>query len=222
MEPKITDFGVSRCFEEGISRVFTKHAPGTLRYIAPEILDKGEISFKSDIYGLGIIIIQLLTGCDRFDYQNTKKGEALTWHTSIELDGPQVKICIEIAQMCMDLDQHKRPTISDIIDKLHEIEIMIQNSPQTIQDSVNDPGSIIYQSTGVNEGLATKDITEGMFNKEECEMVHEVIHNMPTIHEEPEWDMPLHIENMKNQGSEVAAEATTKEFDIFPSYKALK
>jgi enhancer of mRNA-decapping protein 4/coatomer subunit beta' len=30
MEPKITDFGLSRCFDEGISRVYTKTVRGTL------------------------------------------------------------------------------------------------------------------------------------------------------------------------------------------------
>ncbi|CAM0949662.1 unnamed protein product [Alopecurus aequalis] len=137
MEPRITDFGVSRCFDEGISRVFTRRAPGTPGYIAPEIIDRGEISFKSDIYGLGIIIIKLLTGCHRFDYQN--------WHKSIHLDGPQVKTCIQIAQTCIDVDQHNRPNIGDIIDKLNKIDNMVQQATQITQEPRNDPGSSIYQ-----------------------------------------------------------------------------
>jgi serine/threonine protein kinase len=61
MEPKIADFGLSRCFDEGQARIFTKKIHGTRGYIAPEIINGGEISFKSDIYPLGIIIIKLLT-----------------------------------------------------------------------------------------------------------------------------------------------------------------
>ncbi|KAM0921810.1 hypothetical protein ACQ4PT_006721 [Festuca glaucescens] len=137
MEPRITDFGVSRCFDEGISRVFTKSAPGTLGYIAPETIDRGEISFKSDIYGLGIIIIKLLTGCHNFDYHN--------WHKSIDLHGPQVTTCIQIARTCIDVDQHKRPNICDIIDKLNKTDNMIQRATQINQCPRNVPGSSIYQ-----------------------------------------------------------------------------
>jgi serine/threonine protein kinase len=33
-------------------------------YIAPEFIDKGQISFKNDIFSLGVIMINLLSGHD--------------------------------------------------------------------------------------------------------------------------------------------------------------
>lgn len=114
LEPKITDFGISRCFDEGISRVYTKIVRGTPGCIAPEIIDSGEITFKSDIYGLDIIIIKLLTGCNNYDFEN--------WHTSVDMDdGPQVKTCVEIAQTCVAFNQHDRPAIGEIMQKLDNI-----------------------------------------------------------------------------------------------------
>lgn len=50
MEPKITDFGLSRFFDVGQSRQFTKNIHGTPGWMAPEIINNGEMSFKSDIY----------------------------------------------------------------------------------------------------------------------------------------------------------------------------
>jgi serine/threonine protein kinase len=41
--------------------------------IAPEIIDNGEITFKSDIYGLGSIIIKLLIGCNKYDSENVRR-----------------------------------------------------------------------------------------------------------------------------------------------------
>jgi hypothetical protein len=38
----------------------------------------------------------------------------------------QVKTCIEIALRCVEADRHKRPSISDIVDKLIETETMIR------------------------------------------------------------------------------------------------
>ncbi|KAF7040713.1 hypothetical protein CFC21_050598 [Triticum aestivum] len=72
MDPKITDFGISRCFDEGITRIYTKNVRGTRGIIAPETIVHGEITFKSDIYGLGNIIIHLLTGCNKYDFDNVR------------------------------------------------------------------------------------------------------------------------------------------------------
>ncbi|XP_047057786.1 uncharacterized protein LOC124664274 [Lolium rigidum] len=114
MRPKITDFGLSRFFDEGQSRIFTKNVFGTRGYIAPEVLEKGELSFKSDVFSLGIIIIKLLTGRNNYDVDN--------WHKSLDVDGPHAECCIKIAQLCTHDDQHKRPTLGEIIDKLNTTE----------------------------------------------------------------------------------------------------
>ncbi|EMS57446.1 Putative cysteine-rich receptor-like protein kinase 39 [Triticum urartu] len=74
MDPKITDFGISRCFDEGITRIYTKNVRGTRGIIAPETIVHGEITFKSDIYGLGNIIIHLLAGCNNYDFDNVLRS----------------------------------------------------------------------------------------------------------------------------------------------------
>ncbi|TVT97760.1 hypothetical protein EJB05_56981, partial [Eragrostis curvula] len=61
MEPKIADFGLSRCFNENQSREISTKLIGTLGYCAPELLG-GEITKKSDIYSLGITIMEILIG----------------------------------------------------------------------------------------------------------------------------------------------------------------
>ncbi|XP_037418578.1 LEAF RUST 10 DISEASE-RESISTANCE LOCUS RECEPTOR-LIKE PROTEIN KINASE-like 2.8 [Triticum dicoccoides] len=134
MEPKITDFGLSRWFHEGQSRIFTKSTPGKRGYIAPEIIDKGEISFKSDIFSFGVVFIKLLTGSDNYDFEN--------WHKSIDVKSPQMECCIEIARKCVDTDQHKRPSIDEIIHKLNEMN--------SAEESRDDPGSSIHQVGGAS------------------------------------------------------------------------
>ncbi|XP_039853417.1 uncharacterized protein LOC120711821 isoform X3 [Panicum virgatum] len=147
MEPKITDFGVSRCISEEQGTMVTKIFFGTLGYIAPEFIDKQQISFKSDIFSLGVIIINLLSG------HNGCIPEK--WHESIDAPCPQMKRCIEIAQRCVDTDPHKRPTAGEIIDYLKETEIIIEKDLPTIDEPPrkkkpiyeprNDPGSSLHQ-----------------------------------------------------------------------------
>ncbi|VAI63784.1 unnamed protein product [Triticum turgidum subsp. durum] len=121
MEPKITDFGLSRFLGQGQSKMITQHIVGTLRYIAPEIIDEGEISFKSDIYALGIIIIELLTGISMISLEN--------WEESLFIvDCPRARRCTEIARNCADRNKHNRPTVREIISDLEELESVSRRS----------------------------------------------------------------------------------------------
>ncbi|KAF8664752.1 hypothetical protein HU200_054474 [Digitaria exilis] len=61
MVPKIADFGLARCFNEGQTSANTKNLFGSEGYMAPEFR-KGWITFESDIFSLGVIIQQILTG----------------------------------------------------------------------------------------------------------------------------------------------------------------
>ncbi|XP_066339283.1 G-type lectin S-receptor-like serine/threonine-protein kinase SRK [Miscanthus floridulus] len=49
MVPKISDFGLSRCFEEKQTRAVTAEVVGTLGYMAQEFINSGVITIKSDI-----------------------------------------------------------------------------------------------------------------------------------------------------------------------------
>uniref|UniRef100_A0A8I6WKJ8 non-specific serine/threonine protein kinase n=1 Tax=Hordeum vulgare subsp. vulgare TaxID=112509 RepID=A0A8I6WKJ8_HORVV len=61
MVPKIADFGLSRCLDKEQTRDFTSNLCGSLGYLAPEFYS-GHVSFASDIYSLGVIIVEILTG----------------------------------------------------------------------------------------------------------------------------------------------------------------
>jgi serine/threonine protein kinase len=62
MIPKIADFGISRLFGPNTTRKITQNVLGTIGYMAPEYLEKGEISSKADIFSLGILILEVVTG----------------------------------------------------------------------------------------------------------------------------------------------------------------
>ncbi|KAL6658418.1 hypothetical protein ACP70R_004004 [Stipagrostis hirtigluma subsp. patula] len=134
MVPKITDFGLSRRFSGAQSRIITEHILGTPGYMAPEYWSKGEISFKADIFSLGIIIKKLLRGSnDLSDFEN--------WHKSLHIHFPHVKKYIEIAKLCVEDDQHKRPTIDYIIGMLYGKETMIEKFSTIFGHSANESWS---------------------------------------------------------------------------------
>ncbi|KAF7104957.1 hypothetical protein CFC21_105817 [Triticum aestivum] len=74
MAQKITDFGLSRLDEK--TKTMSKYRPGSLRYCAPEYLHQGKMSFKSDMYSLGVIITELVTGEKMIPNNNNNNSRA--------------------------------------------------------------------------------------------------------------------------------------------------
>ncbi|KAK3136086.1 hypothetical protein QOZ80_5BG0427810 [Eleusine coracana subsp. coracana] len=60
MVPKIADFGISRFDEKSYTKSDSRLC--SPQYCAPEYRLDGKMSLKSDIFSLGVIIIELVTG----------------------------------------------------------------------------------------------------------------------------------------------------------------
>ncbi|VAI82143.1 unnamed protein product [Triticum turgidum subsp. durum] len=121
MMPKITDFGLSRCFEENQTRAVTNNVCGTLGYLAPEFY-RGEITHKFDLYSLGVIIIELLTG--KKGYQTVENVLEIWSNEMLDtLQWEQIRVCAEIGIECTEADPAKRPaSMKHIIIRLAELE----------------------------------------------------------------------------------------------------
>ncbi|XP_066336921.1 cysteine-rich receptor-like protein kinase 29 [Miscanthus floridulus] len=134
MVPKLADFGLSRIIDEEQARINKINVVGTKGYMAPEYLYRGEISTRSDIYSLGVLIIEITTGqknslddkdmCARSFVDQVRQAwtdeHIASNYSSLDADSlQQVKTCIETGLKCVDIDQKKRPTIVEIVDKLN-------------------------------------------------------------------------------------------------------
>jgi serine/threonine protein kinase len=63
---RLADFGIARLL--GATRITTTHqAIGTMAYIAPEQLEGGDVGPHTDVYSLGLVLIESLTGRRVFD-----------------------------------------------------------------------------------------------------------------------------------------------------------
>ena len=71
-EPKLLDFGIARLLvdESGIDRTRTDSGVRalTLAYASPEQIEGGALGTATDVYSLGIVLYQLITGARPFDH----------------------------------------------------------------------------------------------------------------------------------------------------------
>ena len=103
---------------------------GTLIYLAPEILNKEELTFKADIYCLGCIIYELFTGNNL--YYNIKKEKLIEKildkdYINKEIDSLSEKISENLKNLLkkmLEKDVEKRFNLEDI--KSHEFFVDVK------------------------------------------------------------------------------------------------
>ncbi|XP_062087418.1 G-type lectin S-receptor-like serine/threonine-protein kinase RKS1 isoform X2 [Humulus lupulus] len=69
LKPKISDFGMARIFEGDELEANTNRVVGTYGYMSPEYAMEGRFSFKSDVYSLGVLILEIVTRRKNIGYR---------------------------------------------------------------------------------------------------------------------------------------------------------
>ncbi|MFK7847991.1 MAG: tetratricopeptide repeat protein [Rhodothermales bacterium] len=75
---KLLDFGIAKLLEESDAPVTSDDGRiMTLEYAAPEQINGDDITVSTDIYGLGIVLYEILTGKRPFGHQDTTKNNLM-------------------------------------------------------------------------------------------------------------------------------------------------
>ena len=83
---KVLDFGIARMGPDAqLTR--TGQVPGTPRYLAPEYIDDGTAGPQLDVYQMGLILVEMLTGRPVVD--ESSPFRCLMMHSAGELDIPE-------------------------------------------------------------------------------------------------------------------------------------
>lgn len=83
-EAVVGDFGLAKLLDHGDSHVTTA-VRGTVGHIAPEYLSTGQSSDKTDVFGFGVLLLELVTGQRALEVGKgsglnlTHKGVMLDW-----------------------------------------------------------------------------------------------------------------------------------------------
>ncbi|XVF42047.1 hypothetical protein PTKIN_Ptkin01aG0328800 [Pterospermum kingtungense] len=130
-EPKLADFGLAKFTPNDFSHMSTKVA-GTLGYVAPEYALYGQLTKKTDVYGFGVVLLELLSGKKAVISIDDHQTLLLTdWAWSLveegrvfdvidenipELGPPEVmEKYVLVAVLCSHSQLYARPTLDQIV-----------------------------------------------------------------------------------------------------------
>jgi serine/threonine protein kinase len=125
----------------GTSYVTTRAVFGTYGYAAPEYVATGRLTVKSDVYGFGVVLLELLTGVRALDRNRPAHQQNLVeWarpylsdHRRLSLIDTRLggqypaKAALEAAKlagMCMARDPMIRPSMAEVVTVLEGVEAM--------------------------------------------------------------------------------------------------
>ncbi|XP_047951130.1 receptor-like serine/threonine-protein kinase SD1-8 [Salvia hispanica] len=135
LTPKISDFGLARIFEEDQALARTKRVVGTYGYMAPEYAIDGKYSVKSDIFSLGVVLLEIMSGKKNRGYGDSDYFVNLLGHAWIlwkenrilELMDEclndtfkecEVKRCMQVGLLCVQKFADDRPNMSSVVSML--------------------------------------------------------------------------------------------------------
>ncbi|MGA1446257.1 MAG: Stk1 family PASTA domain-containing Ser/Thr kinase [Pontimonas sp.] len=177
---KIADFGLARASTHNTAT--SQALLGTIAYLSPELISRGEADLRSDIYALGIMMFEMLTGAQ--PYQGDQAVTIAYQHQNDIVPPPSSKnpaipaLFDELVDWCTRRSADERPPHARaVLEHLVEIEKLLgaetlatatmdlnqtiamtqRMSPMDIQDTeVLDPKSAVFEGL---EPAPTQSVT---------------------------------------------------------------
>ncbi|KAL8252311.1 hypothetical protein R6Q59_036004 [Mikania micrantha] len=133
---KLRNFGMMRCGPETGETHVTTSVRGTIGYIAPEYYATGQLTAKCDIYGLGVVLLESITGRKAMDAKRPKGQQRLAeWATRVgsnlknimdpRLEGnyPQhlASEYVALALRCVADNPKDRPSGEEVLQSLEQM-----------------------------------------------------------------------------------------------------
>ncbi|KAL0328911.1 UNVERIFIED_CONTAM: putative LRR receptor-like serine/threonine-protein kinase [Sesamum calycinum] len=138
-EAVVGDFGLAKLLDPRDSHVTTA-VRGTVGHIAPEYLSTGQSSEKTDVFGFGILLLELITGQKALDAANgqvQKGGMMLDWVKTLygekrleelvdknlkgNFNWHELEKAVELALKCTQSNPDLRPKMSEVLKILEGI-----------------------------------------------------------------------------------------------------
>ncbi|KAL0909427.1 hypothetical protein M5K25_020297 [Dendrobium thyrsiflorum] len=130
LTPKISDFGLAKLYDDKWTHISTRVA-GTIGYLAPEYAMRGHLTEKADVFGFGVVALEILSGRRNSDPSLEEEQSYLldwAWHLyeqkhELELvdrslssyNRDEVTRVIGVSLLCIQASPTLRPAMSTVV-----------------------------------------------------------------------------------------------------------
>ncbi|KAL5702952.1 hypothetical protein ACHQM5_028107 [Ranunculus cassubicifolius] len=132
MNPKISDFGLAKLVLLDQTQGTTSRVVGTYGYMAPEYAMHGQFSVKSDVFGFGVLVLEILSGRRNSSsyvsgqtedllshawkqWENGNAQELLQPSLREDYSASEVMRCAHMGLLCVQEDPAQRPSMASIV-----------------------------------------------------------------------------------------------------------
>ncbi|KAK9051880.1 hypothetical protein SSX86_028508 [Deinandra increscens subsp. villosa] len=152
---KISDFGLAKAGPSASQSHITTRVMGTYGYAAPEYVSTGHLYVKSDVYGFGMVLVEMLTGLRALDTSRPAAQHSLSdWVKPYLADRRKLqsimdsrlegrypsKSAVQVAQLaltCLGPEPKTRPSMKEVVEKLEQLDPVNERSRV---HTVHNPG----------------------------------------------------------------------------------
>nr|DAD41111.1 TPA_asm: hypothetical protein HUJ06_015434 [Nelumbo nucifera] len=132
-EAVVGDFGLAKLVDVRKTNVTTQ-VRGTMGHIAPEYLSTGRSSERTDVFGYGIMLLELVTGQRAIDFSRLEEEDDVLLLDHVKklerekrldaivdrnlnrnYNSQEVEMMIQVALLCTQSSPEDRPTMSEVV-----------------------------------------------------------------------------------------------------------
>lgn len=150
---KISDFGIAKLGPSGADSHVTTRIIGTQGYAAPEYVATGHLYVKSDVYGFGVVLLELLTGLRALDMKRPSgKQNLMDWarpllphksklnllmdaHLEGRYSSKAASLATQLTLRCLESDPRKRPSMKEVLEVLERMVAIEGKSKALLKSS---------------------------------------------------------------------------------------
>uniref|UniRef100_A0A0E0JXU3 non-specific serine/threonine protein kinase n=1 Tax=Oryza punctata TaxID=4537 RepID=A0A0E0JXU3_ORYPU len=160
-EAIVGDFGLAKLLDRQESHVTTA-VRGTIGHIAPEYLSTGQSSEKTDVYGFGILLLELITGPKTLSngHAQSQKGMILDWVREVKeekkldklvdrdlkdsFDFAELECSVDVILQCTQTNPILRPKMSEVLNALEANVTLPENGVELNREAPPYGGSCSF------------------------------------------------------------------------------